>query len=257
MLFLRPLWHCVWFLNVGLRVVLALLTVRRRLYRQFPTFVCYIGWTALESMTLLGMNYAPFVTGNEYLAAFTGEATISTVLRFAIIYEILQHLFGSYPLLRKAGITLFRGVTIVLLVTVVALAWFAPAAGEGHLMSGFFVLQRTVDALSCGLLLVLFAFPRLIGFSWRSQAFGIALGLGILASVSLATSAIRSQVEPIARNQTVEIIELIVQGTYLSSLLVWIAYLFMPERALRPVVKTLPEHDLETWNQELQRLLHQ
>lgn len=257
MFFVRLLWHCLWFFQVGLHVVLALVLIERRSYRQFPIFVSYITWKALNGVVLLGMNYAPFITGNEYAAAFTGARALDAALSFAIISEILKHLMSSHPALRKLGVALFRWATIVLLLIVVALAWLAPAAGEGHLMSGFFVLERTVNALLCGLLLLLFAFPRLVGFSWRNQAFGIALGLGILASVSLATSAIRSQIEPHARNQTFEIMELINQGTYLCSVLVWMGYLFLPKPAPRTMVKTLPEHDLETWNQELQRLLHQ
>jgi hypothetical protein len=257
MFFLRLLWHCVWFLQVGLHVVLSLVLIERRSYRQFPIFVSYVTWKALNGGVLLAMNYAPFITGNEYTAAFAVARAIDAALAFAIISEILKHLMSSYSALRKLGVALFRWATIVLLVVVVALAWFAPAAGEGHLMSGFFVLERTVDALLCGLLLLLFGLPRLVGFSWRSQAFGIALGLGILATVSLATSAIRSQIEPIARNQTFETMELLNQGTYLCSVLVWMAYVFMPKPAPRTPLKTLPEHNLETWNQELQRLLHQ
>jgi len=250
-------WHCVWFLQAALNVALGLVLFERRSYRNFPIFVSYIAWRALESLVLLGMNYAPFISGNEYATAFAVGRAVDAVLAFAMISEVFKHLMSSYPVLRKFGIALCRWVTIVLLAVVIVLAWFAPAAGEGRLMSGFYVLDRTVNVILCGLLLVLFAFPRLLGFVWRSQAFGIALGLGILATMSLATSAIRSQIEPVARNHAVDVMDLITHGTYLCSILVWSVYLFMPQIAQRTAAQILPKHDLETWNQELERLLHQ
>lgn len=254
---IRLLWHCLWFLQVSLHLVLALVLIHRKSFRHFPIFVAYISWRGLEGLVLLGMNYAPFISGNEYAAAFAVGRAVDAALALAMVSEIFQNLMSSYLVLRNFGITLFRWVTIVLLMVVVTLAWFAPATGQGHLMSMFYVLARTVNTVLCGLLLLLFVLPRVVGFPWRSQAFGIALGLGIVASVSLATSAIRSQVEPIARNQTVEIMDLITHGTFLCSVLVWIGYSLMPERGSQTVVESLPDHDLETWNQELQRLLQQ
>lgn len=254
---IRLVWHCLWFLQVALHLVLALLLIQRKTFRHFPIFVAYVSWRALEGIVLLGMNYAPFISGNEYAAAFTVGRAVDAALALAMVSEIFQSLMDPYPVLRNLGITLFRWVTIVLLIVVVTLAWLAPAAGRGHLMSMFYILARTVNTLLCGLLLLLFVFPRVVGFCWRSQAFGIALGLGIVASVSLATSAIRSQVEPIARNQTVEIMDLITHAAFLCSVSIWMAYSFMPGRSSQTVVGSLPDHDLETWNQELQRLLQQ
>jgi hypothetical protein len=254
---IRLVWHCLWFLQVILNVALSLVLIERRSYGNFPIFFTYITWRAIEGTVLLGMNYAPFVSGNEYAAAFAVGRAVDAVLALAMVSEVFKQLMSSYPVLRNLGITLLRWATVVILLVVVALAWFAPAAGEGHLMSGFYVLDRTVNSILCGLLLLLFAFPRLIGFSWRSKAFGIALGLGIFASLSLATSAVRSQIEPIARNQAADIMDLIAHGTFLCSILVWMGYSLMPVRDSPRIVKTLPEHDLETWNQELQRLLQQ
>jgi hypothetical protein len=111
--------------------------------------------------------------------------------------------------------------------------------------------------LQIGLLLALFAFSRYLGLSWRSYAFGIALGLGLFATVNLGTSAIRSQVEPIAPNLSTDVLSLVTEIGYACCLLVWIAYLMAPEQRPHASVETLPDHDLEAWNQELRRLLQQ
>lgn len=257
MLSIRLLWHCFWFLQIAVNGALSFVLIQRRWYREFPFFVTYITWRAVEGVVLLGMNYAPFVSGTEYAVAFALGRAFDAALALAIVSEIFKHVISSQRALRNFGTALFRWVTIVLLVGVVALAWLAPAAGEGRLMAGFYILDRTVNSVLCGLLLLLFIFPRMIGVSWRSQVFGIALGLGILATLSLAMSAVRSQIEPIARNHVSDIMDLLTHGTYLSSILVWTAYSLMPERHSPRALKALPDHDLETWNQELRRLLHQ
>jgi hypothetical protein len=251
----RLLWHWLWFAQTGLNVILLVVLVVRRSYRNFPIFVSYVSWRALESGMLLWMNYSSSVSGNQYAIVFAAGRAIDAGLALAMVAEIFKQMMGPYPALRRSGIAVFRWVTIALLMLDVALAWLAPATGDGHVMSGFYILDRTVNTLLCGLLVLLFVFPRLVGLFWRSQAFGIALGLGILAAASLATSAIRSQVEPIARTKLVDIMDVVTHATYLSSILIWITYLLAPQRAWPTIVSRPPDHNLETWNEELRRLL--
>jgi len=45
---------------------------------------------------------------------------------------------------------------------------------------------------------------------------------------------------------------------YHVSVLIWFYYLLVPEKNVsKPKVPPPPEHNLEVWNQELERLLHQ
>ena len=254
---LARLWHILWFVQAGLYLALSLTLFTRDANRNFPVFTFYVSWMALEGVILIPIYYAPFTTGDQYAIAFATGIAGATVLRFAIIYEIFTRLLNPYPALRDAGVSVFRWATVALLVIVIALAWFVPAAGASRVMSVFFLLQRTVDVLLCGLLLFLFAFSGYFHLSWRSYLVGISLGLGVLATVGLATASIRAQIEPLTRNQTADIMELINQSAYTFSALIWIAYLFLPERPRGATPTRLPKHDLETWNQELQRFLHQ
>jgi hypothetical protein len=231
--------------------------VWRKAYEDLPVFCLYTGFATLQTAAMIVMNYVPSVSGNQYYVAYVGGTAVLAALSFGVFYELLRHIFRNYPALCSLSAGFFRWATIGLTAVAIALAWFAPASGSDHVMSVVFLLRRTADLLLCGLLLLLFVFPRYFGLSWRSYIFGIALGLGILASAELGAYAIRSQIEPIARNLGEDILEAVTEGATLCSVLIWFAYLFIPERGLQGVVKTLPEHDLETWNQELERLLHQ
>ncbi|HXY04088.1 MAG TPA: hypothetical protein VEI49_10955, partial [Terriglobales bacterium] len=99
-------------------------------------------------------------------------------------------------------------------------------------------------------------FSGFFRLSWRSHVFGIALGLGIFGTVSLSTSAIRAQLQPIVPNQMTKLTEAINQGTYVVCALIWLVYLLATERPPQSPKPRLPKHDLGAWNQELQRFLH-
>jgi hypothetical protein len=253
---LSQAWHWFWFAQTGLHLALFGWLMRRRFYGDYPIFFLYTGFASLHTSALLAMNYMPSVSGDQYYAFYLGSSGVLTVLRFAVVYELLRHVLQNYPALRNLGTRAFCWATIILVAAAIFLAWFAPASGSGHVMSVVFVLARTADLLLCGLLLLLFLFRRLFNLSWRSCTFGIALGLGVLASADLATYAIRAQVEPLTRNLNTDVLDLMTQFATFCSVLVWMIYIASPERQHQAVVR-LPEHDLETWNQELQRLLQQ
>lgn len=256
MTILSQVWHWFWFAQTGLHVVLLALLMWRRFYGDYPVFFLYTAFASLQTAALLAMNYMPAVSGDQYYAVYLSSSGVLTVLRFAVVYELLRHVLQNYPALRNLGTRVFCWATIILVAAAIALAWFAPANGSGHVMSVIYVLARTADLLLCGLLLLLFVFRRLFHLSWRSCTFGIALGLGILASADLAIYAIRSQIEPLARNLSTDVLDLMTQCATFCSVLIWTIYIVAPERQPQALVR-LPEHDLETWNQELQRLLQQ
>jgi hypothetical protein len=112
-------------------------------------------------------------------------------------------------------------------------------------------LDRTASVLQSGLLISLFLFSHYFGLSWRSPAFGIALGLGIFASVALATSTIWLHLGVFGNRA----VNLFTMATYHCCVLIWMFYLMVPERQPQHPASKLPEYDLKTWNRELQRLL--
>jgi hypothetical protein len=256
MTLLSQLWHGVWFAQTGLRALLLVLVLRRKFYKQYPVFAAYVGWALLKSSVLLFMNYAPFVSGDQYYRVHAASSVIDAVLRWGIIYELFDHVFRDYATLRSLGPKLFRWATLALIIGAVALAWFAPASGVGRVMSALYAMERNVNVLLCGLLIVLFALAQYFRLSWRSQVFGIALGLAVMTASDLGAYAVRSQIEPIARNLSTDILDFITQGATLCCVLIWTVYVVAPERKPQAVA-LLPQHDLETWNQELERLLHQ
>jgi len=149
----------------------------------------------------------------------------------------------------------------LLLLIAVALAISAPgsaadqisrASTYSSLKSMTFALDRAVTMLQCGLLVSLFLFSRYFVLTWRSHAFGIALGLGVFASVELATSAMRLYFKSSGR-----IFDDVNLAIYQLCVLIWMFYLMSPAREPKSRGSALPDYDLEIWNRELQRLIQQ
>jgi hypothetical protein len=245
------LWHYLWIAPHVLQVVIAVVMIRRKLYREFPIFLTYTITDVVQSTVLFVMDHSPSISGRQYWEAYFCCTVVCIALRFAVIREIFFHVFRPYPGLKDMSWVIFQGSALVLLLAGVAMVVYAPGNGANPLLSGVHVLDQTVGLMQCGLLALLILFSSYFRLSWRSQVFGIAAGLGIFASVDLATAAMRVWIGAAAANY---VFDFVTMATYHCCVLIWLGYLLLPESSRR-VVKELPENDLEQWNTELQRLL--
>lgn len=249
----RFVWNYLWVAPHLLQAGVAMVMIVRRLYRSFPIFFLYTGFEVLQFSLLYATYHLPELVSNQaYSEIYWAGLFGSTALRFAVIYEIFTRVFRSYPALQELGILLFRWATVVLLLVAVATAAYSPGNDTQRMFEGFTLVDRAVSLVQCGLVLFLFLFSGYFGLSWRNYVFGIALGLGIFASVDLAAAAIQAEVGP----STSGTFDLITMATYHCSVLIWLFYLLAPERA--PVrLKEVPSHNLQEWNHALERLLQQ
>ena len=200
---------------------------------------------------MIAMYESSAISGDQYTIAYSIAFGIETAFSLGILYEIFSHVFRNYPIVERWGKTIFRWVTALLfLFGGLGLAAYTGSYGV-RLIFVVLLLNRTVSILLCGLLCTLFVFAARLGLSWRNHIFGIALGIGILASADLTASAVSSQT-----GLTYHVaLNYFLMGAYHCSVLVWIFYLAVPERSYAPV--GIPQHDLDTWNLELKRLLKQ
>jgi hypothetical protein len=248
---LQVLWYYLWIAPHVLQVVIASLMIRRGLHRRFPAFFVYTVFEILQLVALLAVSQ---LDRGAYPTTYAGGLAISTAIRFCVIYELYVYFFRNYPALSASGRSLFRTATMTLLFVAVGLAVVAPSAGPDGPLRATYTLDRTVSILQGGLLIVLFLFSKYFSLSWRTHAFGIALGLGIFACVELATSAIWLHVGALAAHRIM--INMLTMAVYQCCVVVWLFYLARAEMAPKRVPEVLPAQDLEIWNQELQRLLH-
>jgi hypothetical protein len=245
------LWHYLWIAPQVLQLAVAIIIVQRKLHKEFPAFLLYIIFEIVFNSALFVLDHDPSITWYQYRWAESMGDGFSIVLRFAVIQEIFSIVCDSYPSLNRIGTAMFRGAAVLLFAVAVAIAFHTPGAEYApRVVAGLVVLNRAVAIVQCGLLLLLFLFASYFRLPRRSYVFGIATGLGIFSAVQLATAAIRSQVQVESRL----FIDFLPMITYHCCVLIWLFYLLVPEPVWR-AAPSVPTHDLESWNRELQRLL--
>jgi hypothetical protein len=250
-------WHkmlllFLWITPPVLLGVLVVVLCKRRLYREFPIFFAYVLCEIAGFVSLFALHSIRGVTSEQYAYAFSGVLLLGIALRFGMIDEVAKDLFRGSRLLKVAARRLLQSVAALLLVGGALLAVYAPGNNSVRWHAGVSVVNRGAVMVQCGLLLALLLFSRFLGLSWRRPAFGIALGLGILTSVDLATSAIRVEFTSVV---TRDFLNLLITVASLICVSIWIGYLLAPER--EPASSTVFPHnnEVETWNRELQHLV--
>ncbi len=251
--FLTLLRDYLWVAPAIFQVAIVVVMARRGLYRKFPFFFVYNLECILGPVTLFAMYLSSGVSGRAWVSVYFLDTSLSTALRFAVIYEIFNSLFSSYAALSRFGRPVFRGTILLLLGVSIALAIFTKGKDADFPMYALHVLEQSVSILQVGLLVVLFSISAYIGLSWRSGVFGMALGLGTYASVKLGAAAL--QAYGVGSGNT--FVNLIVMGAFHVSVLIWLYYVYAKEPARVRPITGIPEHNLEVWNEELQRLLQQ
>lgn len=244
--------NLIWMLGGVGSVVAVGLMLRRQLCSEFPVFFSYLLFRILDEVGgVVIFHYlgrASLAYNYEYWIA----QAVGLGLRFGVIYEIFLHVFRAYEGLRRASTLVFRWGGVLLLMAAIFVAILGPSSEPIWALKGSLVVQRSIDVVQCGLLLLLFLFASYFALTWRNYVFGVALGFGVMATLELLASAVAAQASPMLSGFLLNSVPRI---GYDIALVIWAAYLISSEPA-RQDLTSLPQHDLEKWNQELLELLH-
>jgi hypothetical protein len=237
-----------WVIGLSLLAVLAVTLIAKRMWGRYPFFVAYVFADLLQGVVgflvrghtqLYVKVYWPF----ELLGAFLG---------LGVVYEVFKNIFVAYPALKRLAANVFQ-MAIVVLVGVGCFVMYthSPVAGSRYVAS-FVVVEQGIRIIEVGLLISLFLFSGAFGLHWRQGAFGIALGLGVFATVELAGITFRAYLGPTAA----PLFGLARVASFNASLLMWLGYLLAPERVTSGI-GALNKGHLEQWNQAVRELIYQ
>jgi hypothetical membrane protein len=246
------LWHYLWLAPDVLQLGLAVFLFRRGLHKFFPFFFAYCLYEALETFTLYGMDILPSVSSEIWWLAFSTGLIIEGLVKIAVIVELIRHLLRSRSKLRRACDQFFAvaGACLALIATVAA-AYTTPTNPHWFVSSGL-ILQQSLYIVNCGLILFVFLFAACFKLSWDRPAFGIALGFGIVACQRLAVWATEAGIKLSDHGVRLDFLSM---ATYHVCVLIWFYFLLVPRKKITRSAVSLPENNLDIWNQELERLL--
>jgi hypothetical protein len=250
-----PLWHYLWVAPNVFLLFLALLLWRRRFHERYPFFFAFAIVSAIEQIVVYAADIIPSIAPATWWLIFWAGLAVEGLLKFALVGEIFAHIFDPYPSLAKLGKFLIRGVGVFLVLTAALAGAYTPKDGLFGIVSGAHLLEQTIYLIEVGLLVFIFVLSAYFHLSLSRPLFGIALGLSISACVHLATWAIMANGG--VSNSARQILDLVNMATYHVCVLVWFYYLLVPRTVVTKSAVPLPENNLDVWNRELERLVHQ
>lgn len=246
------LWHYLWIAPNVLLLALGLLMWKRGLAKQFPAFLAFAVLSAISELVVYTADIIPSVDPWTFWRVDWVSVLIVGLLKFALIAEVFGLVFGSYVSLASLGKTLIRAVGVVLVFTATALAAYAPRDGRFGIISGAHLLEQAIQLIEMGFLAFICVFSYYFRLSWGRSLFGIILGLGISSCFHVAVLAFTNSGLPESRRIFLVFLSMAV---YHFCVLIWFYHLLVPSKAATKPAVPLPEHNLEVWNRELERLL--
>jgi hypothetical protein len=239
--------HGLWYVQITFQVILTGVVIVRKSWRDLPAFSSYILFVMTASLVKYAISRAH--SGTTYFWAYWISEAVSILLGLLVVSEIFMKLFAPHMALRKLALLICRGA-ITLLVVFGCAVVYAQAPGDQGIYIGLMIAEEATRIVEVGLIMFLFLSSSAFGLHWRQHVFGIALGLGIFASVELVALAVRLHVGPTAF-PAFAVARLV---AFTMSLMVWLGYLLAPERVTTSV--EVPKRaQLEQWNQAVLELI--
>ena len=230
---------------IVLQVLLAVVVLAKRTWRSYPAFSAYVFFSVFEAVLTSVLRYR----GIQYFYPFFVCEAIGIVLGLAVVREIFTNLFSPHPALRKLATVIFR-MAVVALIVLACAVYFAEHGNARGFYRGIVQGQEAARIVELGVIMFLFLSSSAFGLRWRQNEFGIALGLGTCAAVELFNVTLITH----AGKEAAQIFGLVRPLSFGLSLLIWLGYLLVPERATSSA--ELPKRDqLEQWNQAVMELI--
>jgi hypothetical protein len=249
------LWHYLWLAPNVLLLTLAFLIWKNGLQRTFPAFFAFALLNPLCQFALYIADVAPSITAENFWRIDWATLLIAGPLKFAVVAEIFARVFGSYDSLARLGRLLIRGVGIVLALAAAVAAAYAAKDSLFEIIAGAHLLEQTIALITTGLLLFIFVFAAYFKLRPARPILGIALGLAISSCTHLAIWALAENAGLSPERRV--ILDFVGMASSHIAVLAWLYYLIVPrDVATKPVIP-LPENNLDLWNRELERLVHQ
>jgi hypothetical protein len=178
-----------------------------------------------------------------YFYVYWASYAVEAILSLLVIYSIFKLAMAPLKGLQTLGMLVFRWVAAISVAVAIGVAVTPHLSGIKFMVAMVTQLQQTSSILTlCLLLFVCFAI-RPMGLSYNSRIFGVSLGLGVLATVSLVDAAWLTHSPNMY--STISLINALAVGL---TLLMWSAYFVFPEPKRRIIVLPTTSPFLR-WNQ--------
>jgi hypothetical protein len=240
---LRPLDYVLWCASPLMQLGVLAAMYRRGLHRDYPYFFNYTVLQVLSGPALFVIQRHSYPM---YYWGYWSSTALGALVSFAVLQEIFHDAFRPYEALRDLSVILFRWSALVVLL--VGVMWAISAAHSSQvdaITDGILLVERSVRLMQCGLVFFLLLFSEYLGISRRHVLFGIALGFGIFASVSMLVAAAVAH----GTFVHVSVLRQINSAAYNVAVIIWLGYTALAPAGSRVALASARPKD---WNYALE-----
>jgi len=240
---LRLFDYVLWFGGTLMQLGMLVAMYRRGLHRDYPYFFNYTVLQVLSEPILFFVQKHSYAT---YYWSYWVSVALSALISFGVLQEIFHDAFRPYEALRDLSVILFRWSALVVLL--VGVMWAITAAQSSRLdaiTGGILLAQRSIRLMQCGLVFFLLLFSEYLGISRRHLVFGIALGFGIFASISMLVAAAAAHGTFVHAS----VLRQINNAAYDIAVVIWLGYTALAPARSRVAVASARSKD---WNYALE-----
>src|ERR1700730_7040535 len=169
--------------------------VRAKAVRQFVYLFALLcvrlgcSFICIPLLALCGHGIERHLAYQIYFYVYWTSYALEAILSLLVIYSIFKLAMAPLKGLQTLGMLVFRWVAAISVAVAFGVAVTPHLSGIKFMIAIVTQLQQTSSILTlCLLLFVCFAI-RPMGLTYQSRIFGVSLGLGIMATVSLVDSA--------------------------------------------------------------------
>lgn len=217
------------------------------MHREVPWFAIYL----VLVLTHVVVDGYLFNVHPKYFYFFIGWIFqgAGVVLELMVTMEAMRNVLVDYPTIRKWGRKALPVVGIALLFLAVSAVPYGPRNPDVY-AEAVHLTMRSARIIQVGLIVAFFALTRYLALPSRHYQFGILLGLGLYVSASLACEAYIVQVQLVWAGLLID------SFAYLTTLLIWLTYIYREEPSLPP--PPVSSHsDLDSWSVALVEMSNQ
>ncbi len=210
--------YVLWLSAPVLQAAVLYFMYRRQLHKEYPYFFNY---TILQILTVAFLAVVRPISYTTYYFGYWVTISLSILLSFAVLQEIFTDAFRPFEALRDLSVILFRwSALVVLLVAGMSAISSVHTNQVDAITSTIFLVERNVRVMQCGLVFFLLLFSEYLGISRRHILFGIALGFGFFAAISMLVVTAIPHTTIIKRSTLNELNS----GAYVISCLIWLGF---------------------------------
>ena len=197
----------------------------------------------LPILRMAGKQLTPAAAYHLYFYVYWASYAIEAILGFFIIYGLYNLAMAPLRGLQRLGTLMFRWAAGIAVAIAITMAFGPQVTSTKFIIRAVTQLQQTQSVLTLCMLLFVCLAIRPMGLSYRSKIFGVSLGLGVLATAELVSSAWLTHF-----TNVYSILNIVNGSAVCFTLLIWTSYFTIPEPRRRMIILPTTSPFLR-WNQ--------